>query len=84
MSLDDVQTDLVAKVQEQLSFKRWLTQEVPWYQSYMKSGLTLYLLYYMLQVRAREPAVPDRRHPPVAAAAAAESAARPSPRRSDG
>jgi hypothetical protein len=51
MTLDDVQTDLVAKVQEHLSFKKWLTQEVPWYQSYMKSGLTMYLLYYMLQVR---------------------------------
>lgn len=53
MTLDDIQTDLVAKVQEQLSIKKWLAQEVPWYQSYMKSGLTMYLLYYMLQVRRR-------------------------------
>lgn len=51
MTLDDIQTDLVAKVQEQMNFKKWLAQEVPWYQSYMKSGLTMYLLYYMLQVR---------------------------------
>ena len=51
MTLDDIQTDVVAQIQEQLSIKRWLAQEVPWYQSYMKSGLTMYLLFYMLQVR---------------------------------
>ena len=51
MTLGDIQTDLVANIQEHLSFRKWLTQEVPWYQSYMKSGLTMYLLYYMLQVR---------------------------------
>lgn len=37
-------------VLSQFSFQAWLTQEVPAYQQYIKTAMTFYMLFYILQI----------------------------------